>query len=332
MKKPKKKLEIPAYKDKNVGLVAFGILQIFMGGFCILLIPFMLFGMIISNTINKSTAMPLSLPMMAQSILFYILIAVWFILMGIGSIKARRWARSLIIISSWFWLICGIIGFIFWSIFVSPDVYKQIVLKEQTPLFAIAIIKLIITIFLLGIYVILPSVFLLFYTGKNVKVTCEFRDLKVRWTDKCPLPVLALSFIFVISALSMLQMSFYDFVIPFFGSLISGLQGAIVALIIILLLISLAVGTYKLKMVAWWSAVVVILLGTVSTIMTFSRISLLEFYQKMNFSEQQLKVIQQMGIFQNFSMTWYSIFWTVVFLGYLIYTRRFFVKHTEIKK
>ena len=332
MTKPIKKVEIPAYKDKNVGLVAFGILQIFMGGICFLLIPLMLFGMIVSNMINKSGAMPLSLPMMVQSILFYVLMAGWFIWMGVGSIRARRWARALILISSWFWLICGITGFIFWLIVAVPDTYKNLFLNGQIPQYAVSIIKIVTGIFLVGLYIIFPSVFILFYGSENVKVTCEFRDPKVRWTDKCPLPVLALSFMFVIAVLSMLQMALYNFLIPFFGSLLSGKQGAFTLLIVVLMFIYLAVGTYKLKMSAWWSAIVVMFLGTVSTIMTFSRISLLEFYQKMNFSEQQLKLIQQMGILQNFSMNWYSIFWTVVFLGYLLYTRRFFVSGSKSAK
>ncbi len=333
MKKHKRKPEIPSFKDKHVGLVAFGILQIFMGGFCLLMVPFLLFSMIVSNVISQSTAIPLNLPMMAQGIVFYVvLIAVWSIWMGIGSIKARRWARALILISSWIWLIRGITGFIFWSMFVAPDIYKQIVLKEQTPNFAIFIIELVIGGFLIGIYIILPSIFLLFYGSKNVKVTCEFRDPKIRWTDRCPLPVLGLSFIFAISAFSMIQMSFYNFVIPFFGSLLSGPQGALVISLIVLIFSYLAVGTYKLKMIAWWSAVVVTIIGTVSTIMTFSHISLLEFYQKMNFPEQQIKLIQQMGILQNFSMSWCSVFWTVVFLGYLLCTRRYFTTSSKSMK
>lgn len=325
MKEPKGKPEIPTFKDKNVGLVAFGILQIFMGGFCLFLIPLMLFTVVVSNVIGQFTAIPLNLPMMSQSIVSYIvLMAVWSIWMGIGSIRARRWARALLLISSWLWLICGIISLIFWFMFVTPEIYKQIVLKEQTPDFAISIIKLVITIFLIGFSIVLPTIFILFYGSKNVKVTCEFRDYNVRWTDKCPLPVLGLSFMFVISAISMMRMAFYDFVVPFFGSLLSGTTGAVVLLISILLLGCLAVGTYKLKIAVWWSAVAMVLMGTVSTIMTFSRVSLLEFYQKMNLPEQQIKLIQQMGIMQNFSMNWYSVFWTVVFLGYLLYTKRYF--------
>jgi len=44
-------------------------------------------------------------PIAIISILFYALLAVLFVWLGIGSIMARRWARALVLVSSWFWLV-----------------------------------------------------------------------------------------------------------------------------------------------------------------------------------------------------------------------------------
>jgi hypothetical protein len=86
---------------------------------------------------------------------------------------------------------------------------------------------------------------------------------------------------------------------------------------------------YKLQILAWWSALLLMLAGTVSTMMTFSKVSLLDFYKKMNFSPQQLAFIQQSDIMHNFNIMWYNALWALVLFGYLLYVRRFFVKASE---
>jgi apolipoprotein N-acyltransferase len=96
-------------------------------------------------------------------------------------------------------------------------------------------------------YLIIPAAFVFFYGSKNVKATCEFRDSQVRWTDKCPLPVLAVSFIFGLWAVSMLLAGLCGWLIPFFGSILSGMTGALVSLVAALLYLYVVWGTYKLN-------------------------------------------------------------------------------------
>jgi hypothetical protein len=323
MEKDKEATETSSFKDRKGGLVAFGIVQIFMGVLCLLMIPLMIFGMIASTMVGQTNVVPVSMQMLAQSVFFYLLIAVWFIWMGIGSIKTRRWARALVLVSSWIWLICGIVGFIFWLIFM-PNMYGPMAFNGQMPPYALSLVKFITTAFLIVLYIILPGIFVLFYGSKNIKATVESRSPNVTWTDKCPLPVLALSFLFAISVLSIVQMAFYNFVFPFFGFLLTGTAGAVMLVILIILFIYLAVATYKLQMPAWWTAVVVTILGTISGIVTFSRVGLLDFYQKMNFPEQQIELIKQTGMLEKLNVTWYTLFWTVIFLVYLLYVKRFF--------
>ena len=40
---------------------------------------------------------------------------------------------------------------------------------------------------------LLPAAFLVFYQRASVRATCQRRDPQARWTDRCPLPVLAVS-------------------------------------------------------------------------------------------------------------------------------------------
>ena len=315
------------FKDMKTGLVVFGILQIIFGGFCALMVPFMILGMIASSVLDNSSAAPMSLTMMIAAVLIYVLLAVWFICMGIGSIKARRWARALLLVTSWLWLISGICGLIF-MLLLMPDVYEQMGKSEQMPPGVARIMKYIMTGFMIIFYVIIPGLLVLFYGSKNVKATCQFRDSRLRWTDKCPLPVLAVSLIFGFWAVSMLLMGFYGWAIPFFGSILSGIAGAAVVLVVMLLFGYVAWGTYKLSIKAWWCAVLVITAWALSAGITFSRVNILDYYEKMNFPKQQLDIIKQYNIPQDYTGLFFGL-WVACFLGYLLYTRRYFVRPAE---
>ena len=312
------------FKHRKTGLVVFGILQIIFGGICALMVPLMILGMIASTTLKDSSTMSINAKMMIPGLLFYILLAVWFIWIGIGSIKARRWARALLLVSSWLWLISGIGGLILMLVFM-PDMYNQMAQGGQMPKEMAVIMKYAMLGFMAVVYVIIPGMFVLFYGRKNVKATCEFRDPKVRWTDKCPLPVLAVSLMYGFWAGSMLLMGFYGWAIPFFGRILSGVTGAGMALVGILLLGYVAWGTYRLRIKAWWCAVLVIIGWAISTGITFSRVSVWDFYEKMNFPEQQLEIMKQCGMPPISAMALFFGVWVVGFLGYLLYTRRYFL-------
>jgi len=316
------------FKDRKTRLVVFGILQIIFGGLCTLLVPFMILGMIMSATVNKGNAAAgASLRMMIPGILIYLLLAVWFIWMGIGSIRTRRWARALILVSSWLWLITGAIGFAFMLLFL-PTMYDQMGESGQIPISpqeAVVIMKYTMMAFMAVFYVIIPGLLVLFYSGKDVKATCEYRDPHVRWTDKCPLPVLGVSLVCALWAVSLLFMGAYGWVIPFFGTILSGIPGAIVIFVLILLLAYIARGTYKLDIKAWWCVLLVNIVWFLSTIITFSCVSMQTFYEKMNFPEQQLEKMKQFIVLWEHIMYLPLVFWVVVVLAYLLYIQRYFV-------
>ena len=318
----------PGFKDRKTGLVVFGILQIIFGGFCVLQIPFMIFVMIASAFVESSAFETMRPTIMIPAILLYVVLAVWFIWMGFGSIKARRWARALVLVTSWIWLVGGIGGLVYLLLFM-PDMFDKTRGIEQMPAGAALIVKYFTIFFMAVFYVIVPAVLVLFYGSKNVKATCELRDPQVRWTDKCPLPVLALSLIFGFWAASMLFIGFYGWAIPFFGFVLSGMRGAAVGLGVMLLSACIAWGTYRLNIKAWWGAVLLIVGWAVSGSITFSRVSMLDYYEKMNFPEQQLEIIKQYSIPQGYVMALFCGLWLVGFLGYLLYTRRYFVRPAE---
>jgi hypothetical protein len=243
--------------------------------------------------------------------------------MGIGSIMARRWARALILVSSWLWLICGVCGFAMMLAFL-PNVYGKIEANGQMPKAAITAMKYTMMVFLAVFYVVIPGIFVLFYSGKNVKATCEHRDPRQRWTDKCPLPVLAVSLVSAFTVVSMFSMGIYKWTIPFFGRVLSGTNGAIAVLVLALVLVYITWGTYKLDIKAWWCALLVYVGWSLSGIVTFSTVSMKELYERMGISGEYLNMIRRYNTLWESGMCIGLGFWIIIVLAYLIYVRRYF--------
>jgi hypothetical protein len=257
---------------------------------------------------------------MISGALVYLTLAVALIWLGIGSIMVRRWARALLLILAWSWLVVGIFTTA-GMFFVMPRILGNV--PPQARVIALAV-----TLVILGvIFIAVPGILVIIYQNKNIKATCEAHDPVTRWTDRCPLPALALSVWLGFGALSMLMMPVaYHGVLPFFGVLISGLPGMIVYLALAVLWGYLAWATYQLKPVAWWTTVVMLVLFTASNIITFSRIDLAELYQLMGYTEQQIDQIASLSFFSSKTMVWWSALFCLPLFGYLLGVKRYFAR------
>ena len=314
-----------AFKDRKVGLIVFGIFQILLGALCALLVPLM----ILASLVDKNASSGMNFTAMASGMLFYAFLAAWFITMGIGSLRARRWARALSLIFSWLWLVCGIGGLLFMILFMS-DMYTKMGQNGQMPPGVARIAQFVMMGTLSVIYVILPGIFVFFYQSHHVKATCDARDAQTRWTDQCPLPVLALSLMFWSWAASTLFMAFHNWVVPFFGHILSGRAGAACIFAAAALSAYVAWGSYRLRVAAWWCAAVIAAVWGVSTIITFARIDLFDLYRKMNVPAGQIETMKQFGMPQGEAMIGFALAWFVGFLVYLLYTKKYFKPATQI--
>ncbi len=308
----------PGFKDRKKWLVAFGIFEIIIG----LIFVLILIGFIIAVTLHKTSHQPMSPNIQAFVCLFYLFLAVWFIWMGIGSIKARRWARSLMLITSWIWLISGISGMIFMMLFM-PDIVGNMSQSGKISEDMALTIKYAIFWINAFLLIIMPGVFVLFYGGKNVKATCEFRNPQQGWLDKHPLPVLAVSIMSVLAAGMILLRGFYGWSMMFFGFILSGLAGAGVSLVAVILLFYVAWGAYKLNMKAWWCAIIMTIVRTISVTITYLYADIWKMYEKMNLGGQQLEIMKKYMMSSSHSAM-LAIFWGVCMLGYLLYVRKYF--------
>ena len=313
------------FKDRTSGLLAFGILQIIIGAFAALTVPIMVLSMVFVS--RASEGVGTSATMMIPSILIYLLAAIWFIWMGIGSIKAKRWARSLILVASSFWLISGIMALIMMMLML-PTMYDQINASGQLPEAMITIMQYGTFGFMLILYVILPGGLVLFYRSKHVKATCEHKDPNIPWTDRCPMPVLAITIATGCGALCMPISGLYGWALPCFGSISSGTTGIMIALFSMLILGYIAWGTYRLKLSAWWCALGMVFTYGSSSALTFSRVSMVDFYERMDLPAEQIEVMRAYADTQGPLLIASTAIWAVLLIAYLLYIRRFFTAGT----
>lgn len=320
-------VQAPAFRDRKALLVVFGVLQILLGAMLACFVPLVLFATIASKTMQTGTAAPMGLRTMIPSVCLYGAGAVWFICMGIGSIMARRWARALVLISSWLWLLCGVVGSVIMA-FMLPRMLHKIGENTQAPPSAAGVVTgvmVVMVVFMGFFYLVVPGILILVYGTKNVKATCEARDPEIRWTDRCPLPVLALSLMLAFGMLGMLSMLLYGCVLPVFGIILTGIPGLVGTLALVALWGYLARGTYRLKMQAWWATFLSLCLAGLSAVITFSRISMGDLFQKMHLPQQQLATLEQMDLFKGHFLVLSCGISLLVYLAYLLYVRRYFV-------
>ena len=118
---------------------------------------------------------------------------------------------------------------------------------------------------------------------------------------------------------------------PLFGIILKGVPGALFFLGFSLLLGYLALATYKLKLQAWWATLGAAALFGLSTIVSFTRLSLMDLYREMNFPEDQLKMMEDMGVLE-MNMPLMITVYLAVFVGYLFWVRRYFVSGSTTRQ
>ncbi len=316
----------PTYKDRSTGLIVFGILTLLLGCLAGLFVPLMLFGQVAAA---RTTHSPTNLAMMLPGMAVYGLLAVALIWLGIGSIQARRWARALLLIFSWSWLLMGIVMLIVMG-FVMPKIIATLpatgtASQPGMPPAAMGAVMVVMFVFLGCFFILVPAVWTFFYHSRHVKATCETRDPVTRWTDACPLPVLGLCLWLLFSVPMMLLMPLVGHgVMPFFGMFLSGVPGSLFCLAIAALWSYAAWLLYHLKPQGWWLILIAMIVFMASSLVTFAHHDMLEMYQLMGYPQAQIDQIQKSGLFVGNRMGWFMGLSAVPFLGYILFVKKYF--------
>ena len=311
------------FKDRRTGLMVFGILVIVLGCFVALMVPFMLLGQLMAGRVPGGEAMPLRFLM--PVLVMYLGLAVAFIWLGIGSVQCRRWARALLLIISWIWLLGGCVGFVAMAV-ILPQVFAHP--AAGTPAIPAAV-RIVVTLFTLAfctvIYIVIPGALVFFYRSPHVKATCAARDPVPRWTDACPLPALAVSLMLGLGAVMMALMPlFYLSVVPCFGAYLTGAPAAALLLLTAAVYAFGARAVYRLHLAGWWIALLGYGLWMLSALVTFARIGILPMYELMAFPKAQLDMFRQMGFLNSPWLLVMMLVCWLPFLGFLVYTKKYF--------
>lgn len=317
MSDPEQTLQSLPFKDRRGRLIAGGILQIIAGVCCAFGFAFSFLGMLIVNDLaDESNENFLNISLLF-GLCLYTVAALWFIIMGLGSLSMRRWARALTLAFAWISLVEGTTALLGMAIFM-PKMLQAMTSAEDLPanmVYISSIIGILVPAFL---YIVYPGILVLLYSGKDVKRTCEYYNPLPCWTDRRPLPILAASLILCLHPFHLLFM-----VIPLQKS-----DPAVLLLVplAILVFFALAWGFYRLYTPAWWGAILAspLLLGL--AVFIYSRIDYTELFQSMGVDE---KAFGQMGTnaFMDNSGTWMSTaLMAICIWGFLLYTKRYFKK------
>ena len=309
------------FKDRHAWLIVFGIFEIMLGAFCALMIPLTFFAQIAGA---RRLGHPFDISTVVPGMMIFALASLGLIWLGVGSALARRWARALLLCLGWMGLCVGLITIaILVPVFSSMgDVLRQ--QGKEVSEAALVFAKVFATATVFVFYVVIPSVMVLFYRGENVRLTCEARDPHLRWTDRCPLPVVAICILLVFGALCMLISPRFSAAFPLMGTLITGWPARVFWFGWAAFSLYAARGFYRLERRVWLIYCGVMLLFSISSFVTFTRGGVLDYYQAVGVPAWQIEQLAQSPLVRNGMMLRICGLCVLPYLGYLFYLRRFF--------
>jgi hypothetical protein len=315
---------LPEFKNRRPGLIGCGVVHLLFG---LMFIGFSVLMVLMRTVMAKSAAPQAAMPagLVVYTSLFYLVLASLFVTLGIGSMMARRWAPPLIQVTSWAWLVFGVLGggMMF---FMLPKMLAT--LPNQQPGAAMGAMGCMAVGFVLfGIAV--PLSFVLFYRSLHVKTTVEILDPVPRWTDQQPVSMLIFASWMFFGAISTLLSSFMYRALPIGGFMLRGPALFAVMAVMATLLFWIGVGTLKRLPAAWWSGIVLMIIGVTWGAFMVRSATPEKMSEAMGIPyDAQQAAITQALYSSPFFFVWMAVLW-LGYLVFLLYIRRYFFPRSE---
>jgi len=311
-------LEGDPNRDRSRGLVVFGVLEVGLG-----ILAFSL-AMLLLVTVSATGIGGMKLSHFRMSMVFMFLLTAWFIVIGLGSMKACRWARALVLVGAWIAVLFGTFGLAL-MLYVLPGMYTILLASGQLdPRFALSLLYGIV-FSLIVLQVVFPLVAIGFYSLAGVQATCERKHPASCWSDRYPVPLLTLGFILALGGLSIIAESTINYVVFLFGRIFSGMAGMLIMLLISAACGYVGWGALKCKKHAWWGAYALVLLVSSSMMLTFSELDMPVLYSHMGYNEQQIQQLTRVVLLNPATLTFASGIWGVMACIYLVWIRDCFL-------
>jgi hypothetical protein len=319
------------YKSRRGWLIAFGVIEILMGCSFLLMILFSAIAFLgpAAAKMPPNVMSPSAL-MFLVGLQFGLLAAVFFT-GGIGSILCKNWARILMLVVSGFWLGLGLIGTLILA-FQLPAIMRQQHGNLSPGMGHGFVVGMI--VFMTAFMVLLPAIFLFFYSRRSVRATClaqkagEVPTLVAGATPALglPIPLAFLGALQALTALSMFAVLFMPLarVAIVFGVVLHG-GAAILALLTNSVLNGYAAwAVFRQRLIGWQIALFTTSFWALSTLVSYVlRPDLVQLGREMGYSDQMLRTYEQFPHLPLFVMVGLLVMMTLL-LVFVLYTRKFF--------
>ncbi len=315
--------------DRSLQIRIAGVLQLLIGlasaaiTLLILLIP-----RIVPQTSSPETAKGL-----AFTFACYGVVALFFIVTGIETIRLRQWVRPVILSLMWPCLIMGVYALIFF-IFIIPNLKNSMESGGATGsigaiaiscMFAVAVV----------VYILIPLSLIGLFHGEHVRRYLECRNPRPSWVDAVPLPVFGLSLWYLLLSLGSLVV-LATLGIPYlvlFGKVFTGPFLVIYALIYIIVFAVQAYGLYKLKPWSWWLTLALsIVFSAAAMVNAINPPDATALSGSAELSSAQIKTTVAMMQSTKIPSLSMMIFSSILFIGFMLYIRRFFISNGTASK
>ena len=307
----------PPYRDQRTGLILFGSFSIFFGVVCLLISLVMFLAAAVGFPTGQTARINLF------SGLFYLIPAAIGIWLGIGSVLCRRWARTLLFLYSLGWLVIGVISI--FSIFLMADVMRAGMMQPEAKISEamVATVQKVMFAVMGIIYILIPGAFTWFYARTSTRLTCEARDPRERWTDRCPLPLLALVGLTFFTAAMMPATFLYTPVFPLFGMFLKGVPATMAYLSVCGCLGLSAWGLFRRWTFFWWLALGSTVFLLVSYWVTFQSRGLMEMYRQMELPAETLRILEASSLVSDSRFLYFGLVAWLPYFGLILYVRRY---------
>ena len=324
------------YADMTLGLIAFGAVTILLGGFFVLFSLLLILG---AKPMAQASSMPVNWGETISNALVFSGLGAALMFLGYGSIRKRRWARVLMGVASWTWLICTvlILGFLFAFLKDLAQAVGSAVSNGTNQPMTITMIHVrLFQMLVVSAPVLIgaPAIWVWFYSTRSVRLTCEAADSVPGWTDRCPPAVLAVSLGLAVSVPFLIIGAIaHHGVMPFFGIQLSGFLGGLVAFLLAGLWAYCAWAVYQLRKDGWWLTTISFVLLFVSGWLTWRDGNLEPMLATSGIAREQMEKIRPMIQALQPMLLWAMLVFQVPILGSMLWIRgRFFNQDPSLLK
>lgn len=253
-----------------------------------------------------------------EPVLIYAGLAAACITLGIGSFRARRWARDLTLIGSAYTVAFALTGgpFVIWMIFRMFSTHTRLSGTGGTMGWVVAAPL----VFMLIAFLLLPLAFLIFYGRRDVRQTVERLDPTPGWTDRQPLPLLAAALLYASVAISSLP-SLIRPVVPIPGMVLTGNPARLFMAVIVVICALIGWGLYRGSRPAWIAALALTAGWLAIVAWTFRDLDLVEVLRAYGSTEEELSFVRSFDMKPwLLAMTSVSAF---MWMAYLLWVRKY---------